>query len=262
TFNDLGADQTASFTGTLQTFSITGQVLQSGSGLAGATITLTGTTSSSTVTDSSGNYAFTGLTAGGSYTVTPVKQFYLFSPTSQSFANLSSNQTANFTGTLQTFSISGQVTVSGTPLTGVTVGLSGTTSGSTVTDSGGNYSFSGLTAGGSYTVTPSKTFYTFSPGAQLFANLSGNQTASFAATPVTFSISGHVTQSGSPLAGTAVILTGTMSGSTVADASGAYSFSGLAAGGSYTVTPALVFFSFMPAGYSFSGLSANQTADF
>jgi hypothetical protein len=262
TFNDLGADQTANFTGTLQTFSITGQVLQGGSALAGATIALTGTTSGSAVTDSSGNYTFTGLTAGGSYTVTPARQFYLFSPPSQSFANLSSNQTANFTGTLQTFSISGQVSVSGAPLPGVTVALSGTTAGSAVTDSGGNYSFSGLTAGGSYTVTPSKTYYTFSPALQSFASLTSNQAASFAAVPVTFSISGHATQSGSPLPGTAITLTGTMSGSTVTDASGAYMFSGLTAGGSYTVTPSLAYFSFMPAGYSFSALSANQTADF
>src|SRR5205814_8917625 len=33
----------------------------------------TGTTSGSTVTDASGNYSFTGLPSGGSYTVTPTK---------------------------------------------------------------------------------------------------------------------------------------------------------------------------------------------
>ena len=36
-------------------------------------MTLTGTTSGSILTDASGNYSFTGLPAGGNYTVTPTK---------------------------------------------------------------------------------------------------------------------------------------------------------------------------------------------
>jgi hypothetical protein len=36
-------------------------------------MTLTGSASGSTVTDGSGNYTFSGLAAGGSYTVTPTK---------------------------------------------------------------------------------------------------------------------------------------------------------------------------------------------
>lgn len=41
------------------------------------------------------------------------------------------------------------------PVPGVTLSLTGTTAGSTLSDGSGNYSFSGLTAGGNYTVTPS-----------------------------------------------------------------------------------------------------------
>ena len=37
------------------------------------TLTLTGTSSDSTLSDSSGNYSFTGLPSGGNYTVTPSK---------------------------------------------------------------------------------------------------------------------------------------------------------------------------------------------
>ena len=61
------------------TISISGTVGQctaagpSGLALAGATMTLTGTTSGSTTTDGSGNYSFSGLTPGGNYTVTPTK---------------------------------------------------------------------------------------------------------------------------------------------------------------------------------------------
>src|SRR5437868_13001222 len=37
------------------------------------TMTLTGTSGGSTTTDAAGNYSFTGLPFGGSYTVTPTK---------------------------------------------------------------------------------------------------------------------------------------------------------------------------------------------
>ena len=41
--------------------------------IAGVTLTLTGTGSGSTTTDGSGNYQFSSLPSGGSYTVTPTK---------------------------------------------------------------------------------------------------------------------------------------------------------------------------------------------
>ena len=41
--------------------------------LAGATLTLTGDSAGSTLSDASGNYLFTGLVAAGNYTVTPTK---------------------------------------------------------------------------------------------------------------------------------------------------------------------------------------------
>jgi len=58
------------------------------------------------------------------------------------------------------YSISG--TVSGATQSGVTMTLTGASSASTTTASDGTYSFAGLSAG-SYTITPSKTGYTFSP---------------------------------------------------------------------------------------------------
>ena len=59
-------------------------------------------------------------------------------------------------------SISGQVTWSGSGLSGVTMALSGASSATTTTDNVGNYTFTGLD-NGSYTITPSKTGFTFSP---------------------------------------------------------------------------------------------------
>ena len=57
--------------------------------------------------------------------------------------------------------------------------LTGAASASTVTGVSGDYSFVGLSPGGSYTVTPSGLGYSFSPASQSFANLNGNQTAGF-----------------------------------------------------------------------------------
>jgi hypothetical protein len=97
------------------------------------------------------------------------------------FLSLAELQVMGTWAVLPTYSISGQVVVSGTStgLGGVAVTLSGGTSATTTTDSGGNYSFSGLASGGNYTITPSSTGYTFNPTSQVFNNLSANQTQNF-----------------------------------------------------------------------------------
>jgi uncharacterized repeat protein (TIGR03803 family) len=252
------------------TFTISGQVTLSGTGLSGVTMTLSGSQSATATTDSSGNYTFTD-TAGGNYTVTPSLGSDTFSPASQTFTNLSANQTQNFTAsatTGSTFTISGQVTLSGTGLSGVTMTLSGPQSGSatTTTDSSGNYTFT-EPAGGNYTVTPSLGSDTFSPASQTFTNLSANQTQNFTASAVgsTFTIAGQVTLSGGALSGVTMTVSGqggtSGGGSVSTDASGNYSFS-LPAGGSYLVTPSLSGDTFSPASQTFNNLSANQTQNF
>ena len=133
------------------------------------TVNLSGSRSANTTTDGSGAFSFPGLAAGGNYTVTPpTTSFYTF--TSQSFANLTSNQAANLIGTLRHYSITGRVTEGANGMAGVNVVLSGASQATLTTDSTGNYSFSNLTAGRKYTVTPSKTHYIFTT-----ANLVLNQ---------------------------------------------------------------------------------------
>jgi hypothetical protein len=164
-----------------------------------------------------------------------------FSPPSATFNNLNANQTANFlVGSAGTFTfILGQVTDSGGhPVSGVTMTLSGSQGGpaTATTDGSGNYSFS-VAAGGSYTVTPSLSGHAFTPPSKTFSNLSGNQTASFIASPLA-TISGQVTLSGGgPYGGATITLSGSQSASATTDGSGNYTFS-VPTGGSYTVTPA------------------------
>jgi photosystem II stability/assembly factor-like uncharacterized protein len=69
-----------------------------GHDIAGVTITLSGSKSATMQTDSHGNYRFEGLEPGGSYTVTPSKQDYIFTPATLSFNNMTQDQIADFTG--------------------------------------------------------------------------------------------------------------------------------------------------------------------
>jgi hypothetical protein len=125
----------------------------------GVTMTLVGIYQTTT-TDSSGNYSFVGLSYG-TYTVIPSKTNYTFEPPSRQVEISGVDVTGvNFTATENTYSISG--TLTGEIQAGVTMTLSGSGSGITTTDASGNYTFTGL-SNGTYTVTPSKTNYTFTP---------------------------------------------------------------------------------------------------
>lgn len=73
--------------------------------------------------------------------------------------------------------ISGQATVSGAALSGVTINVSGTAALSVITDSSGNYSVA-LPAGGAYTLSAALAGYSFN-GPVTFSNLNANQTANF-----------------------------------------------------------------------------------
>lgn len=88
------------------------------------------------------------------------------------------NQSTGQAGSLQ---ISGKTTLSGNALSGVKLTLSGTASQTTITDAAGDYVLTGLAAG-SYTVTPTRTGYSFTPASTTFGSLASSQAANFAAT--------------------------------------------------------------------------------
>ena len=147
------------------TYSISGQVTSNGSGLSSVTVALSGASSATTITGASGNYTFTGL-YNGSYTIIPSRTGYTFNPTSRAQTVSGANTPGvNFIATpvqAATYSISGQVTLNGSGLSGVAMTLSGASSALTQTDAGGNYVFTGL-GNGSYTITPSLGALTFNP---------------------------------------------------------------------------------------------------
>jgi uncharacterized repeat protein (TIGR03803 family) len=255
TSGDANSEQGTVFKLWLQTFTISGQITDSGGNpLSGVFVTdgqqsYLGTPSGYTTTDASGNYSFTEP-PGGNYTVTPVLSGDTFSPASKTFNNLSANQTQNFTASavIPTFALFGQVTLwAGTGVSGVTMTLSGSQSGVTTTDGSGNYSFS-VSPSGNYTLTPSLSGYAFSPASQTASNLTADQYEGFVALPPV-TISGQVTLSGTGLGGVTMTLSGPQSSTTITDASGNYSFSGLPypdPNSPYKVTPSLSGDSFSP----------------
>lgn len=78
---------------------------------------------------------------------------------------------------------------------------------------------------------------------------------------VAYTISGHIKNASNvAINGVTVTLSGGLSGSTTTDASGNYSFGGLASGLNYTATPSKTNFAFSPVNLTYTNLSAAQTA--
>lgn len=254
--------------------SIGGQIKvgTTGPALDGATVTLTSTTAGfaqrTVHTNSAGNYTFTDLPAGRTYTVKSAKTNYTFTPAQKSFTALSANQTANFTAaastsTSRTYSITGRVVnISGKGIQGVTVRLGGTRTLTATTNSQGNYSFTNLPAGGNYTVKPMFGGMSFDPLNKTFSNLSANQTGTSTSFLVVFTIRGRVVRAGTTtgIGGVAVKLMGPRAATVMTDSNGNYRFDKLPAGGNYAVQPTKSGMSFSPSVQKFPLLDANKTA--
>lgn len=244
-------------------FNISGTISPATMG-SGATVTLSGASNAFTIADASGKYQF-GSLANGSYTVTPSKAGTNFTPASQAVTiNGADASGVSFAATAQTWSVSGTISPSSAG-SGATVTLSGTTNATTSADASGNFTFSGL-GNGAYTLAPGKTGFNFSPSSQA-VNINGASVTgvNFAAAPQTWSLSGTISPA-SAGNGATVTLSGTSNAITTANASGNFTFSGLA-NGPYTVTPSQTGFSFTPAssnatisGASVTGISFIATS--
>jgi len=174
------------FTGTapVSSFTGSGRVTNSGTGISGVTMTFnrysgTGAIPAPVQTDASGNWTQTGFQSGTTYRVTPGKAGYTFSPASLTFSSTST--TLNFTGTASStgFNASGRATTNtGTGISGVTMTFtrisagSGAIPASVQTDASGNWTQTGFQSGTTYRVTPSKTGKYFYPSSISFSSAS------------------------------------------------------------------------------------------
>lgn len=146
----------------------------------GVTVTLSGTPVLTTTTDPSGVYTFTAVT-DGARTVTPSKLGFTFTPANRAVTiNRASVAGLDFAAqAVPTWSLSGAITPAASG-SGATVALTGGATASVVADASGNYAFTGL-PNGSYTVTVTKTGFSFTPPSQTVAISGASGNANFTA---------------------------------------------------------------------------------
>ncbi|MBC7929084.1 MAG: carboxypeptidase regulatory-like domain-containing protein [Rubrivivax sp.] len=185
TFVTPGADVRADFAAALNRHSIGGRLATpSSAGIAGVTMSLSGSQPATTTTDANGNFFFGDLPAGGDYTVTPSSERYVFAPLSKDFDDLDGDKSVSFGGTPLFHTIGGRVFNSNNyGIEGIAVSLSGSQTRATVTDANGNFSFADTPRGGDYTVTPSLNNYVFSPASKTFDDITADQWADFGIAP-------------------------------------------------------------------------------
>ena len=239
TIPENGGSVTHNFQGSyIRTASVMGSVTVEGVGLGGATVRLSGMADSQTATDMSGQYAFTGLRAG-TYSVVisgfDTNEVAFGATTSAATVGVGESKIVSFDGTyLRTAGISGQVTVEGDGLQGVTVSLSGVEQRTMTTDAGGQYAFAKLKAG-DYAVAISgydTDDYEFAQTSKSVTIATGETaTVPFDGTLLrTAGISGRVSVEGTGLDGVGVTLAGAAGAMSTTSGGGQYSFAGLAAG--------------------------------
>jgi hypothetical protein len=161
-----------------------------------------------------GQFEFANLKPNGNYSVQIFKSGYLFSPPFQNFLDLTADETVVFTATAASFDIGGvAVDGDGTPISGVTVKLSGARDAEVVTGADGAFTFPDLPANAEYRVllipnTPG----TFSPPEfsvdTLQSDLTGLVFTQFAPTAAGVSVGGRLTTAdGFGISGAILVLT-------------------------------------------------------
>ena len=247
-------------------YTIAGRVITGSTGFIGAQVTLSGPQSATVTSDGNGVFSFSVM-AAGDYTLTVVKNFYVFTPASKTLNDLSGSRLGqDFSATRKLNTISGRIQGDQNDnLDAILVSLSSDAPDfqprTISTVNGGLFSFSDLPAGYNYTLTPTETnIYLFSP--QSVQVLDSDLALSFSGTRRHYNITGTVTTpSHQAASGVSVTLSGASNGSVITGANGSFSFPNLLAGFSYNVTVAKVNFIFDPPSRTYELLD-NERADF
>jgi FtsP/CotA-like multicopper oxidase with cupredoxin domain len=238
------------------TYTLSGRITNE-AGAAIADVTVAVTDGASVLTDGNGDYAIRSLPPG-TYTITPTASDYTFEAGAVNITN--ADVVLNFTGKLKTYTLSGRILAqdTNTPLSGVTVELTGTPR-TTATDETGTFKFSGL-VNGSYTVRPTLDGYAFEPAAMTYTvNGADVSNVDFTGELLTYSILGKVTYSttGNPTANVAINVTGKMSTSATTNPDGTFTVTKLVPG-DYVVKPSLTGYTFDPNEKALTISSADQ----
>lgn len=255
-----GADVAAqNFTATavIPTYQLSGTVHVGAGGpvLAGVSVALSGAAASSTLTSAAGVYTFSGL-LGGSYGVAASMDGYQFTPSGVAAVTIgAASATQDFVAAgIRT--VAGTVRVGALPLSGVTVTVGTQTA---TSDVGGAYLLTGLEPK-SHTVTAARTGYTFPTATADLTSANATGVDFLASSSPLLSIQGAV--SGPWVDKVTVALTGGATRTATTDATGAYLFSSLPDGATYTVTPSLPGYTYAPVAPSVGLAGAGQTVNF
>jgi uncharacterized delta-60 repeat protein len=237
-------------------YTISGSVKTgAGEGIEGVTITFSGDQGTVT-TDVDGSYSHI-VVEGWSGTATPSLTCYTFSPSSLTYANVTSDQpNQDYTGTMLTYTISGTISagIPAAPLSGVVMdGLPG----SPTTGASGYYEAT-VDCGWSGTVTPTMTRYVFSPHSRTYSNLSSDQAGQDYAAFPGWIISGMVkTEADEGIEEVIITFSGVETTATT-DADGSYSHT-VIEGWTGEASPAKICYSFSPSSLSYSNLTSDQS---
>ena len=262
---DVTDDVTLTFDARLTLFAITGTARdENRAPLPGATVTLTGSQSVVTTTDSQGSFRFPGLPTIGNYNVALSKRHYTFLPATQNITDVTDDVTLTFEARLTLFAITGTARDENrAPLPGATVTLTGSQSVVTTTDSQGSFRFPGLPTNGNYDVALSKRHYTFLPATQNITDVTADVTLTFDARLTLFAITGTaLDENRAPLAGATVNLTGSQSVVTTTDSQGSFRFPGLPTNGNYNVALSKRHYTFLPATQNITDVTDDITLTF
>jgi carboxypeptidase family protein/pectate lyase-like protein/SdrD B-like protein len=223
----------------LEKFSLSGTVTdENGDSLPDATINLTGSQSLNVLTDAQGKFSFSGLPTSGTYNIAVNKRHYTFTVANQNVVHAAADVNLAFSGRLNRHTIEGRIIKEdGSAISGVVLKLAESPTTTVTTGSDGSYSFAQLAAGKTYTVVPASNDFVFTPANKKFEDLSENQVANFTGIPPGIDLAGKVTdESGAPLGGVTVTLTGSKTSTVLTDSQGNFRFSDLPTGGTYTIT--------------------------
>lgn len=252
-------------------WTISGTIVDaSGAPMSGVTVRLSGNATAEFTTGADGTYSFPNLKRRGAYSVAPSKTGFAFRQSnppfgvggaSASYNSLSQNETANFTGRLL-HTVSGRVVdLDGVAIRNVQITISNPELGYYFygnTDTNGNYTVTGVVAGSSYTVQPSRSNYAFQPSTRTIDNINSNLTGYdfVGGTPVVITI--YATDElGDAIPNTPVNLSGS-STETLNIVNGQHTFNAIR-GGSYTFTPVKPGATFIPASVTLTNVTASQT---
>jgi hypothetical protein len=131
-------------------------------------------------TNKTGNYTFESVAAQTEYELTPTKPAFTFEPNAFTIKPSASDVQQNFKATLEEYELNGIVSDSqGVPLSGVTLTLAAKETRTSQTDAMGRYKFDQVKGANSYTITPDKTGFTFTPPSIPIVYLRDSLTHSF-----------------------------------------------------------------------------------